>query len=244
VNTFLNDCSQKWFYRMVVHLPESRTAAFGRDAAVHAALLENFRRKIETQKDMETGDVRAFFIGAFTEELDHISWTKDLWESVDELKNIGEEMVRVYMDHAAPTVEPAAVEEPMEGFIGDVPAHGYIDVRDVRGRIIDIGMAARKPARTKPAHRLQVATATMLSSQASGQATLSTLTSTKTVALHEETIDVTPADRKLTTRLYSIAQERMNADVHAPVRSSSLCSRKYCSFWKRCEAEFGGEVSD
>jgi hypothetical protein len=94
-----------------------------------------------------------------------------------------------------------------------------------------------------PAHRLQVTSYAMLSPEASGQATLSTLTKTRTVALHQDSITVSPADRKLTTRLYSIGRDQMNSGVYSPNRGSFLCSRKYCGHWQRCQEEFGGEVS-
>ena len=45
-------------------------------------------------------------------------------------------MVEVFMTQAAPSIEPAAVESLVEGFVGDVAVHGYIDVRDTAGRII------------------------------------------------------------------------------------------------------------
>jgi putative RecB family exonuclease len=240
-NTFF-DCSMKWFYRKVLHLPETRSAALGLGTAVHTALIENFRQKIETKEDLPVDGVRALFIEAFTAQLDQVVWRKD--ESADHLKDAGETMVRVYMDRAAPAVEPAAVEEPVEGLIGDVPVHGYIDVRDVDGRVIDIKTAARKPSGMLPAYRMQVATYAMLHPLASGQATLSTLTKTKTVDLHQETVEITPGDRKLTGRLYSIARDQMNAGVYAPNRGSFLCSRKYCSHWQQCEDEFGGRVSE
>jgi hypothetical protein len=147
-----------------------------------------------------------------------------------------------WITRAAPSIEPAAVEEKVEGAIGDVPAHGYIDVRDVHGRIIDIKTASKRPSGMMPAHRLQVAACAMLSAHASGQATLSTLTKTGTVSLDDDRVTITPADRKLTARLYSIARDRMQAGAYAPTRSSFLCSRRQCGFWSRCEADFGGEV--
>ncbi len=240
INTFF-DCSMKWYYRKVLRLPEARSSALGVGTAVHSALVENFRQKIETREDLPAEGVQAMFIDAFTEQLDTITLAKN--ESADELKNMGEVMVRLFMHQAAPAIEPAAVEEPVAGVIGDVPVHGYIDVRDTAGRIIDIKTAAKRPSGMMPAYRLQIATYAMLHPAASGLATLSTLTKTKTLALHQDTVEITPADRKLTTRLYSIARDQMAAGVYAPNRASFLCSRKYCGHWERCEAEFGGEVT-
>lgn len=240
LNAF-TQCQAKWYARKVLRLPETRGGALGLGTAVHAALIENFRQKIETREDLDTDGVRALFIGAFTEQLDEIKLQPD--ESADDLKEAGEVMVRVYMDRAAPAVEPAALEEHVEGFIGDVPVHGYIDIRDVDGRIIDVKTAKRKPAGTMQEYRTQVATYAMLHPEASGLAQLSTLTKTKTVELHQDSIEIKPRDRRLTEQLYSIARDQMAAGIYLPNRASHLCSRRYCSHWQWCEDSFGGEVS-
>lgn len=241
LNTW-NDCECKWYARKVLHLPDTRSSALGLGTAVHTALLENLRQKIETKEDLPTEGVQTLFVQAFTGELDKIDWEQG--EDPVELKDAGLAMVRLYMDRAAPAIEPAAVEEHVEGLIGDVPVHGFIDVRDVDGRVIDIKTKARKPSGMMPAYRLQVATYAMLHPLASGQAMVSTLTKTKTVDLHQDTIEIAPRDRKLTERLYSIARDQMHAGIYKPNRSSFLCSRRYCSAWQWCEDEFGGRVAE
>lgn len=241
VNTFLHDCSLKWFYRKVLKLPETRGSALGLGTAVHTALIENFRQKIETREDLDVPGVSAIFTGALIEEMDTVKLQKD--ESWDDLKEAGEVMTRVYMERAAPGVDPAAVEAKVEGLIGDVPVHGYIDVLDVHGRVIDIKTAKRKPTGITPAHQLQLGTYVILHPQASGDAQLVTLTKTKTVDLHTESAVITPADRTFTERLYSIARDQMQAGLYAPNRASFLCSRKYCGYWAQCQDEFGGVVA-
>ena len=42
--------------------------------------------------------------------------------------------------------------------------------------------------------------------------------------------------------LYPMAQKAMGAGMYCPNRQSMLCSQKHCSFWERCEGEFGGRV--
>jgi CRISPR/Cas system-associated exonuclease Cas4 (RecB family) len=240
VNCFM-DCSAKWYYRKVLKLEETRSGALGLGTAVHTALIENYRQKIETKEDLDTTGVRALFIHALCDELD-AGLKLQANESADDLKQAGEMMVRVYMEQAAPRVEPAAVEEHVEGLIGGVPVHGYIDVRDVDGRIIDIKTAKKRPSGMMPAYRLQVSTYVMLHPEASGRAQLSTLTKTKTVSLHEDTIDVLPPDRKLTEHLYSIARDQMQTGLVAPNRNSFLCG-KYCGFAGRCVSDYGGVVA-
>jgi hypothetical protein len=55
---------------------------------------------------------------------------------------------------------------------------------------------------------------------------------------------LSPADRKLTANLYSIYRDQMNAGIYSPNRASFLCSREYCGFADRCEADFRGKVGD
>jgi hypothetical protein len=94
----------------------------------------------------------------------------------------------------------------------------------------------KKPSGVRADYRVQVATYAM---PASGRTRLQTLTKTKTVQLHSQTIDVTHADRTHATKLYQIAQEGMRSGLYVPNRSSFLCSRKYCSFWGRCGRSMG-----
>jgi len=239
LNTFL-DCSARWYYAKVLRLPETRGSALGLGTAVHTALLENFRQKIETKEDLDYSGTRALFVHALCDELDVMKLQKD--ESAQDLKDAGETMVRIYMERAAPMVEPAAVEELVEGRIGEVEVHGYIDVRDITGRVIDLKTAKKKPAGITAAHRLQLSTYAMLHPRASGEATITTLTKTNTVALYQDSATIAPEDRKLTTALYSIARDQMAAGVYAPRRSSFLCSRKHCAHWETCEGDFGGKV--
>jgi len=239
LNQFI-DCEARWFYRRVLELPETRGAALGLGTAVHEAVIENFRQKIETKRDLPTDGVTALFIDAMNRQLDEITLTKD--ESADELKQCGEVMTRVYMDQVAPRVQPAAVEMPVQGMIGDVAVRGFVDIMDVNGDIIDLKTASKKPSSISAGYRAQVATYSMLAPGASGRARLDTLTKTKTVSSHEQTIQIGEADRKFSTRLYSIAQEKMRTGLFAPNRSSHLCSRKYCSFADRCIADYGGFV--
>jgi RecB family exonuclease len=236
------DCQYKFYCRKILKLPETRSAALALGTCVHAALIENYRQKIETKKDLFPAGARAIFTLALAEEVKSGEVALQPGEDWDDLNLLGKSLVTMYMERAAPAVQPAAVEEHVEGVIGGVPVHGYIDVRDVNGRVIDIKTAARKPSGVTPAHRLQVSTYAMLHPQASGAAQITTLAKTKTVAMYQDSLDVLPRDRKLTESLYSIARDQMDAGIFAPNRSSFLCSRRHCSFWSRCEGEWGGEV--
>jgi hypothetical protein len=72
---------------------------------------------------------------------------------------------------------------------------------------------------------------------------LGTLTKTKNPELVQQEFTVEPSDVEQTQRLYSAVQHAIRAGLFLPNRSSNLCSRRYCSFWRRCETEYGGKVS-
>jgi putative RecB family exonuclease len=241
LNTFL-DCAMRWYYSRVLLLPETRGSALGLGTAVHTALLGNLAQKIETKLDLPEEGVRATFIEALTQELDTMVLAED--EDVDELKASGEAMVRIFMDRIAPTIEPAAVELPVEGVIGGVPVRGFVDIRAVDGTVIDLKTAKRKPAGITPAHLVQVATYSMLDPLASNDVRIVTLTKTRTVDASSSSATLLPGDKRYVESLYSIARDQMGAGVYAPNRSSFLCSRRHCSFWRRCLDEFGGKVGE
>ena len=240
LNEFVGTCQVRWFYRRVLQLPETRGAYLGLGSAVHDALAENFRQKIETRRDLPAEGAVALFRAAWAGQLDQITLEKD--DDPADLKEAGEVMTRVYMDRAAPKIEPAAVELRVAGEIGGVPVQGYVDVLDVNGDIIDMKTAKRATAEAPAGYRNQIATYAMLAPGASGKARLDTLTKGKTVDLKHTTLAITDSDRHHTTRLYQIAREQMASGVYVPNRGATLCSRKYCSFWERCTAEYGGEV--
>ncbi len=241
VNCYLHDCQVKWYYRYVLRLPESSDANRALGRAFHAAIGQNFKQKIETREDLPVEGVLAIFRDALRCELENVDGDLDR-AARDELDATGAALIAVYMDQGAPSIEPAAVERKVAGEIGGVPVRGYIDLLDVHGNIIDFKSAAKKPSGVRPDYRLQLATYAMLEPEASGRARLDTVTKTKTVQLHQQTIDVIDCDRKMAERLYPLAQESMRAGIYTPNRGSYLCSRKYCSFWQRCSDEYGGEV--
>jgi hypothetical protein len=53
---------------------------------------------------------------------------------------------------------------------------------------------------------------------------------------------VSPADLKMTAKLYPLVREAMREGIYLPNRGSTRCSRKFCNFVAACESEFGGRV--
>jgi RecB family exonuclease len=143
VRTFL-DCSAKWWFRYGLRLPEPKTSSLALGSAVHEALAENFRQKIETREDLDVCGVTALFRQSWLRQTDEAVFQPD--EDADQLCGVGEQLVQKYMEEAAPSIDPAGVEFEVTGRIAGVSVRGFVDLMDVHGAIIDVKTAARKPS--------------------------------------------------------------------------------------------------
>ena len=234
------ECPARWWFKYGLQLPERKNSSLALGLAVHQALEVNFREKLETQEDLETTSVVIVFREAWMEQVPQTEFALD--ESQGDLRRMGERLVTKYMDKVAPTVEPAAVELDVQGEIAGVAVRGRVDVLDVEGRLIDFKTASRRPSCVSPDYAFQLATYRQITPGASGEVRIDSLVKTQTVQIVQQAYTVEEPDIRATQVLYPMAQKAMGSGMYCPNRQSMLCSQKHCSFWKRCEEEFGGRV--
>ncbi len=235
------DCPAHWYYRYVLGLPEWSSGAFVLGRAVHAAIEQNWRQKIVSGEDLELAHVDECYRLAWEIETadQAIVWGDEPAESV---YNVGRGLVAHYMTYGARAVQPAKVETHVEGAIGGVRVQGYIDLLDTSGRVIDLKTKRSRPSAIETDFRSQIATYRKLCPEASGEAQLAVLTKTQKPALHRMEYTVSDADLRMIGVLYPLAQEGMRAGLYFPNREAKRCSRRMCSFWEKCQSEYGGEV--
>lgn len=239
--TFLQ-CSAKWAFKHYLKLPDPKTGALLQGSALHDAVGENMAQKLETRKDLPMLGAIALYRNSWEAQRDETEFRDD--ESEPDLKAEGEDLVRRYMDDVAPTIDPAAVELPVNGTIGGVAVRGYIDLLDVDGRVIDLKSKKQKPSKVDFNDRFQVATYRALTPHASGAARVDVLVKTAAPQLVQLEFAVDQADLTMVERLYPQVQAGIRGQVFVPNRGSNLCSRKYCGYWRACEREFGGHVAE
>lgn len=239
VSTFLS-CQFRWFAKYGLGLPDPSGGGAVRGKAVHAMAAYWLAAKMEGVT-LEPAGMPDAFEHAWDAAAEGAEFNAS--DDVDQLKASGLALTQKYLAEAAPAIEPAAVEVPVTGVIAGVPVRGIVDILDVSGRVIDIKTKSRKASEVSPDHAFQLATYTALMPRASGEARIDLLVSTKEPQLIQ--IDHTPgaAGRQLVERLYPLVAEGIAGGLYLPNRSSSLCSRRYCSFWRECIREFGGEVA-
>jgi hypothetical protein len=93
-------------------------------------------------------------------------------------------------------------------------------------------------------HGLQLTTYAMITPGASGLCRLDTVTKTKTVQVVQQSYQVASEDRRFAETLYPMVQDSIRDGIYPPHRSSPLCSRRYCGFWRHCQRELGGRVAE
>ena len=236
------DCAYRWYGKYVLELPDPPTGNLALGRAVHSALAENFSQKCETKVDLDLIGVVALFREAWCIASEQTEFRDD--EEPRELGRTGEILVAKYMDEAAPLIDPAAVEMHVEGVINGVPVHGFLDVLDVEGRIIEIKTAKARPPNVDPMHKFQLATYVRLMPGAIGAARIDTLVKTKSPQLIQQSFSITEQELRVTDTLYPLAQELMRGGVYVPNRQSMMCSRRNCAYWRHCEEKWGGEVPE
>jgi CRISPR/Cas system-associated exonuclease Cas4 (RecB family) len=240
VNTFLS-CPAKWCFKYLLDLKEPKTSSLAVGLAVHAPITQALEWKRLNGMDVEAGAVDELFEQAWAEETDQTEFRDD--EEPGQLHDQARAMVRKYMTEAAPYLKPAAVELPIAGEIGGVRIRGRLDILEEDGCVTEIKTAARNPGDEMTTdHRAQLATYCLLCPKASGKARRDTITKTKVVQIVPQPIEIGPADVAYLEAIYPQAQEAMRDGVFYPRRDSTMCSRKYCAFWRDCENEYGGKV--
>jgi CRISPR/Cas system-associated exonuclease Cas4 (RecB family) len=238
VRTF-RDCGAKWYYKYALGLPDPPNGSLVRGRVVHQMAEAFFRAKLDGGSP-DADDLQASFDEAWDTAAAQAAFGAD--EDVDLLKRQAAILTRKYLDEVAPEIEPAALELSVQGVIGGVPVRGFVDLLDTSGRIIDLKTAVRKPTGVSTDYSFQVATYRQLCPGANGKARVDTLVATKSVQVVTQEYTVSPADLKMTEKLYPLVGEAMREGIYLPNRSSNLCSYKHCAFAAVCEAEFGGRV--
>ena len=235
-------CPAKWYFRYLVGLTEPTTGALALGKAFHGTLARNFRQKISTGRDMENGELSEAFAEVWSLAIAEAALRVD--EDSTELATTGRILVEAYLSEAARSVKPKAIEQTVQSEIAGVKVRGIVDLLDVDGCVFDFKTSSKRPNGISAEHCLQLTTYAMITPEASGLCRLDTVTKTKTVNVVQQSYQVGPENRRFAETLYPMVQESIRDGIYPPQRSSPLCSRRYCGYWRECEREFGDRVAE
>jgi CRISPR/Cas system-associated exonuclease Cas4 (RecB family) len=229
--TTYTDCAARWWYGSAMGLEDPCTGALALGRSVHTGIAE----ALAGNKNADEAFADAWRVDVAGAEL-----RTD--EDAGALEAKGLQLVKLFMDQAAPGLNVEAIEKKITGPIGTAYTRGVIDIRTTDGEVIDIKTASKKPLDISAAHRLQLTTYGMLDH--TPKARVITLTKTKEPGLYDHSFQIEPADTQYAATMFSMVADAIQAGIHLPNRGSTLCSRKQCAFWRTCQQDHGGHVRE
>lgn len=158
----LQRCPRAWQQRYIHHRKERPAEAPVIGTAVHAAIEQNFRQKIESHADLQPVEL----LDSYAEEIfprtildeQERSGVEVLWDTTpDKARSRGRVMLSEYHGVVAPRIQPEEVELKIEVDFGlPVPVIGRFDV-DRAASVIDIKTGKAATSKPKEAWRIQAA---------------------------------------------------------------------------------------
>jgi putative RecB family exonuclease len=236
------DCQASWYFRYVRRLEDITDGNRALGKAIHKAAEVYARVWIEDKQRLDLGAITTIFRAAMQAELEEriVLQDGDTPESI-EMQGVS---LLATLHPALNDLNIQQIEVPVEGNIAGVPVRGRIDMLDDQGRVIDLKTAAKSPSGVPHRQRVQLATYKKLVPGCFGECQVITVVKNKTPKVMTMTVTASEADGQMIESLYPLAQEAMRAGLYYPNRESFLCSRRRCSYWAACQAEFGGTVAE
>ena len=119
----------KCYFRYFIGLSEPTTGALSLGKAFHGTLAQNSRKKMNTGRDIEAGELT---------EVINQEWSPAMAEAVlredtTELATTGPALVAAYLAEAVPSVKPRPVEQTLQGQIAGVNVREIVDLLEVGG---------------------------------------------------------------------------------------------------------------
>jgi len=238
VTTFL-DCAARWYFGKVIKLSDPANGALALGHAIHRATAAVMRGKGANGGELpEYAAALQIFEHAWAHELLTAKLAPD--EPATALLDTGRKMLLAWHMQIAPDLMPAAVELALIGQIGGVTIHAIADLITTEGLIVDLKTAAKKPGAIRADHAFQLATYALLADRQNAR--VITIAKTANPGIVQHSITIGPNEKKYAEAIYPLVAQAMQSGLYPPRRSSYLCSRKHCPFWRECVEEFGGEV--
>ncbi len=154
--TMYHRCREQWRLRYIDGAKEAPSGSLLWGIADSEAAALNFRQKIGTYEDLPAADVTEMFAGTLDAKVDEYGGESQIhWDdgsSAAKVKDDGTRLAALYLDQAAPHVQPVAAEGRVEFTIPGVPVPiiGYLDV-ETEQQIIERKTAKQKFSGGKPA---------------------------------------------------------------------------------------------
>jgi len=244
VVSYIN-CSRRFYYENCLRLPRlpNHYLAFG--SAFHETLRENYWQKVQTQKDLNINVLTDFFC----EDLEYrdVDWSGDV--DLSQAKDEGVVSVRSYQEGVAQWVQPARVEYAftMEVTGREWAITGKVDLIDTDNLVMETKTTWRNLSKPKKEHVFQTG---VYSTAVRKQANLDVINARIDYTVvgkdlnHSYPLEFDGAMEENVLAMFDQVAKGIQNEIWIPNRFSNYCSRKYCAYFRSCEADCGGRVPD
>ena len=253
INQYLR-CSAQTMFKMEVG-PKPPGIAFLYGRSYDDAINEDMGQKIDSHEDLPEDDVKDAFVTSWDKNKELTEFfAKD---KPTEIREIGIKSIGQWTGEIAPTVQPSAVQKklPIDFPSFDYNILQYADIITDDDRVIDNKTAARSISKNGdgsllvPAdHRLQLTMYGMGFGANYGKQPkslgLDYAIKTKAPKFQRVSWEPNEEDKELALNLMVRVGKGIENNVFIPNRSSFMCNKRMCGWWRECQKMFGGKIKD
>ena len=232
-------CPAAYMFRYVQGLVPPSTSAQMLGTAVHSGIELNYRKKIETRRDLPLEQVKEFYSASFDYLKGKVLWERG--EVPGRFKDDGVRMLSLYQTEVAPRVQPKLVEElfvvPFQNT--EYSFKGIIDLYDETGLVVDHKTTSRTPNPETVHKDLQLTAYAMGLRYKEKQVEIGMAfdyivrAKTPKIIRIESSRSQEDIDRFL--RLLGQVATAIKEGRFYPNPTSFYCSSRWCAYWSQCE---------
>lgn len=265
----LERCPQAFAYRYVYGFRGPRRSSQGIGNAVDAAANAVYWRKLQSGETMPADEVAELFAAGWDKEAATIENWQDEQETPGQLLDVGTQAVKHWRDRIAVRVEPLAEPQVRLSFTARSPRPDLDELLGIEPRfevrnVVDLlavvpwgdGTTRRVLVDHKASGKLWNANDVLRSSQAPLYYLATGVASFQWHVLRTDTVkpranvvssQTTESQAEHLVRRMAMARRTIVAGYRSgdweTRRTGSLCTRRFCEHWERCERDNGGTVA-
>lgn len=239
-------CKQQWKYRYIdgIKTPPSVSLTFG--SVFDNVFNKFYGNRIDKKKDITVNELRDTFSGLLSQAKEETIWGG---ETIDEVTKEGENCVTKFHDQIARHVNPLFVQkESLVPVSADFDLKSILDVVDVGHLIIDNKTANKRWKRDRQFQELQplayaysykkqhdiMPTGFRFDIAVRGKDIKSTATQMVFRPVDEVELE---GFENLLKKTWEEMLIHIRAGIFPPNPTHDFCSRRYCGYWEKCQAE-------
>lgn len=252
ITQYLKCSAQYMFKKQLGPKPPGIALLYGK--SVDNAINVDMEQKIVTRENLPSDDVKDAFVTEYDNNKDDTFFHKD--DKPDVLREVGINSVGKWADEIAEKIQPISVQEKLaiefDDFNYDILQ--FADVITEDKIIIDNKTAGRSVPQKDGEYKISNDHMLQLTMYGIGykenhneevnELGLDYLIKNKNPKIQQVRWKPNDEDKKYALSLIQNVAKGIDNETYIPNRSSFMCSKKFCAFWKECEENFGGKVRE